>query len=1288
MNNSQNILQDEEKDILNIAQITAAMEDNTSPNIFQYDLMYLCHTLLDAAKTEALVITLIKCITVYVKKGIRFAYDMINKGVYQQMISLVNPIENNPKKSIGIAIEARNCLMQVYQYKEIVMNRGIVIGYSFFMDNFYKFPLAEQKLLIEATKNLSLLFTNDYCANSFIQISLALTHHDMQIVTDAASILYNCFTKGNLSQLKIVDPIITKYISVSLEVITDIQIISTLLRVLYILCQVSYEYAENLINLPIDFGIIIHNIGFDPRSDLVDIILKIIRQVLSFSTLRKGNDRNSKISKFAFYVQPIIIQFIKQNSGDMNLALNCFLDTLDVYFPILEINDILDAITHIVCSGHKEIKIDLFYKKLLENQKIKESMDQYEKLKIQNPKPITHITDFKSFINASNLHSSSFALSESLQNSILKILKSIKSSELMERTLSTEDYYLIQQSFVKIVNICQKMIIFNTPKPKFRTEANLYKNLAPTQIQISLFDQSGKTVYIDIPNAMTVSICETYFNFMQSNVPQRIYTELPLVSFEHAFMLVNMNNMKDFVDAKSINNDAKSALFNHFLCYQSNKRFTSPSNYGYYKFYYIKSQGKIYSVFDNLYQAAKQSSQLEMIEIPKTEQKPTEEDFMNRSDIIHKYKSEENKECVINFAAFHESFNLAYPTLNLQKRSFDYYTKMTLPVIETSLQILKEIHRLFPNLQPHETSKSETNNDNDDNLTQNIFENKIFGWRLIESLDFKSVFTTRFVTASTFINFPFLFPLEQRLLFLKITSLSHLRSYFTLIEDVFLKTDSKIGQKLHMNLNIDKSHLFEEGVSIFNLISPGSIFYEVKFKDENGIGKGPTQEFFRLFSLEMQRNSLDIWLSDDYTTPYANRKEEKGLFPSPHSVTRPDLFFTLGALCAKAIEMEIALPLHFSPSFFKLIRGQRIKLEEVSSSYSKSIENKEGLIGLTFTMPGRDDIELRNGGKVLITDDGNVDLYADLLSRVLTFDVFCNDIRNEDQEEEEDKRDIEIRRIKSSEIVNIDSNNPPLKQASSNTWRILQKTNSSSIHNDSIHPSLSANSSSSSSSSSVKLRRAVSSSEKSTSLSTSLSSSQKNNSSSSSFANLISSTDNENNNNDSINEEEDDIDIPDEIAEYIQRYSFECCASMFREGFGRIIPWSAMNLFTPEEICTIIEGDQELSLDSLIENVVIGAGYESNSPQILWLFEILSRELSNMEKKLFTRFLTGSDSFGIFGLKSLEPKLTISKSEKGDDALPSTSTCSYSLKIPEYSTKEILKKKLLYAIYECNESFY
>lgn len=74
---------------------------------------------------------------------------------------------------------------------------------------------------------------------------------------------------------------------------------------------------------------------------------------------------------------------------------------------------------------------------------------------------------------------------------------------------------------------------------------------------------------------------------------------------------------------------------------------------------------------------------------------------------------------------------------------------------------------------------------------------------------------------------------------------------------------------------------------------------------------------------------------------------------------------------------------------------------------------------------------------------------------------------------------------------------------------------------------------------------------------------------------------------------------------------------------------------------------------------------------------------------MFIQFLTGSPRLPIGGFGALEPRLTVvlKKPETqvkytSDQILPSVMTCQNYLKLPEYSTYEILKAKFDTAVSE------
>ena len=86
-------------------------------------------------------------------------------------------------------------------------------------------------------------------------------------------------------------------------------------------------------------------------------------------------------------------------------------------------------------------------------------------------------------------------------------------------------------------------------------------------------------------------------------------------------------------------------------------------------------------------------------------------------------------------------------------------------------------------------------------------------------------------------------------------------------------------------------------------------------------------------------------------------------------------------------------------------------------------------------------------------------------------------------------------------------------------------------------------------------------------------------------------------------------------------------------------------------------------------------------------------ELDYGQRRLFLQFATGTPRLPLGGFAALSPPLTVvrralEQSANPDDFLPSVMTCANYLKMPEYSSPEILRGKLLLAITDGQETFH
>jgi len=75
------------------------------------------------------------------------------------------------------------------------------------------------------------------------------------------------------------------------------------------------------------------------------------------------------------------------------------------------------------------------------------------------------------------------------------------------------------------------------------------------------------------------------------------------------------------------------------------------------------------------------------------------------------------------------------------------------------------------------------------------------------------------------------------------------------------------------------------------------------------------------------------------------------------------------------------------------------------------------------------------------------------------------------------------------------------------------------------------------------------------------------------------------------------------------------------------------------------------------------------------------------------KFVTGAERLPYGGFKNLNPKMTVVKRQPNhtyqipDEFLPSVMTCQNYVKLPDYSSVEIMKARLLLAMKEGQNSF-
>jgi len=158
----------------------------------------------------------------------------------------------------------------------------------------------------------------------------------------------------------------------------------------------------------------------------------------------------------------------------------------------------------------------------------------------------------------------------------------------------------------------------------------------------------------------------------------------------------------------------------------------------------------------------------------------------------------------------------------------------------------------------------------------------------------------------------------------------------------------------------------------------------------------------------------------------------------------------------------------------------------------------------------------------------------------------------------------------------------------------------------------------------------------------------------------------------------------DDVLRLAEQHQHQFCARefhSFRQGLSAILPVELLTLFAEKEVELLFCGPDEIDVD-LLRQVVVYDGVNCDDNHITFFWESLN-EMNQEQRADFVNFVSArsrlpacANDFTIpFKIGSL-----VGSSSEPDDLLPKSQTCFFSLSLPKYTSKEICKKKLLYAI--------
>ncbi|XP_047453396.1 probable E3 ubiquitin-protein ligase HERC3 [Mugil cephalus] len=137
----------------------------------------------------------------------------------------------------------------------------------------------------------------------------------------------------------------------------------------------------------------------------------------------------------------------------------------------------------------------------------------------------------------------------------------------------------------------------------------------------------------------------------------------------------------------------------------------------------------------------------------------------------------------------------------------------------------------------------------------------------------------------------------------------------------------------------------------------------------------------------------------------------------------------------------------------------------------------------------------------------------------------------------------------------------------------------------------------------------------------------------------------------------------------------------FKQGFFQVCDWDIVKLFRPKELRELMVGKDLNDWEKLKQSTTYEGEYHVSHPTIQMFWEVFD-DLSEDQKRALLWFVTGFERLPIVGGDKIKMKVGVKNVNDcdNDQYYPETHTCFSLLELPLYSTKEIMKTKLIEAL--------
>ena len=161
-----------------------------------------------------------------------------------------------------------------------------------------------------------------------------------------------------------------------------------------------------------------------------------------------------------------------------------------------------------------------------------------------------------------------------------------------------------------------------------------------------------------------------------------------------------------------------------------------------------------------------------------------------------------------------------------------------------------------------------------------------------------------------------------------------------------------------------------------------------------------------------------------------------------------------------------------------------------------------------------------------------------------------------------------------------------------------------------------------------------------------------------------------------------------DLTEQYRLHEFDKQIAAVRRGLASIVPVHLLSIFSGSQLEGIVCGKKVMDI-ALLRSMTVYTGCTEADPHIEYFWTLMEEEFSEDEKSAFLRFVSGRSRLPL-NRESFPRKFKIQAFGKAmdrglvvDQYLPVSHTCFMSLELPRYSSLEIMRDKLKYAIFNC-----